>query len=91
MIELEADGVAARGTVDAAASGFRVASRTRFVYRGEQGELADLMGIPAMLAPLAPDLSSDEREAALDDARSRIDPRHVVEVPWLYFTLERLG
>jgi SAM-dependent methyltransferase len=76
---------------DAAAVGFESTARELFVYRGEQGELADLMSIPAMIGPLAPDLSPDERDAALDQARSRIDPRQVVEVPWLYLTLERRG
>jgi ubiquinone/menaquinone biosynthesis C-methylase UbiE len=74
---------------DAAEAGFEITGRERFVYRGEQRELADLMSIPAMLEPLAPDLSPTEREAAMNQARSRIDPQQRVEVPWLYFIVEK--
>jgi len=74
---------------DAARVGFDVVDRELFVYRGEQGELADLMSIPAMLGPLAPDLPRDEREGALQDARRGVDLRETVEVPWIYLVLER--
>ena len=72
---------------DARETNFDIVDRERFVYHGEQGELVDLMTIPAMLAPLAPGLSHDECEAALEAARRRIDPEQPVEVPWIYFTL----
>jgi ubiquinone/menaquinone biosynthesis C-methylase UbiE len=74
---------------EAVEAGFEMSGQERFVYRGEQGELADLMSIPAMLGPLAPDLHRDERESALQDARGRVDLHQTVEVPWIYLLLER--
>lgn len=72
-----------------ARSGFALESRERFVYRGRQEELVELMRIPAMIAPLTPDLSSEERQDVVDRAGRRTDPDERVEVPWIYFTARR--
>lgn len=72
-------------------AGFEPAGRERFVYHGPQGELMELMEIPAMIEPLTPGLSEEERRAVLDRARERADPEERVEVPWIYFTARRQG
>jgi ubiquinone/menaquinone biosynthesis C-methylase UbiE len=69
--------------------GFDILDRHRFTYEGRQGELMELMTIPAMLARLAPDLPKDERREAMQEARERADPREPVRVPWLYFVSRR--
>jgi len=68
---------------------FRLDRYDRFVYEGSQQELMNLMAIPAMIGPLASGLSEAERDAALQEARDRSDPREQVQVPWVYFTLEK--
>jgi SAM-dependent methyltransferase len=73
----------------AAEHGFHPEERERFVYEGKQGELMDLMAIPAMIVPMAPSLSDGEREAALREARNRTDPDEPVDVPWVFFTYVR--
>jgi trans-aconitate methyltransferase len=72
-----------------AEAGFDLAGQERFVYRGRQGELMELMEIPAMIGPLTPELSDDTRRAVLDRAREHIDPEEPVEVPWIYFIARR--
>lgn len=69
--------------------GFDVIGRERFVYRGRQGELVELMEIPAMIARAAPEASLAGRAAAVAEARRDIDPAQPVEVPWEYFTAQR--
>lgn len=66
-------------------AGFEPATRFRRVYEGRQEELARLMSIPAMIGPLASGLSEEDRDEALAEARSRIDPDAPVTVPWIYF------
>lgn len=66
-------------------TGFTPEPPSTFEYEGRQAELMDLMAIPAMLAPLAPELSDEDRLAAWRDARSRTDPDEPVRVEWLYF------
>jgi SAM-dependent methyltransferase len=72
-----------------AETGFALESTERFVYRGRQGELMELMEIPAMLEPLAPDLTDRARREALAGARQRTDPARPVEVPWIFFVAVR--
>lgn len=67
------------------ATGFRLEARERFTYLGAQSELVELMRIPAMTAPLAPDLSWSERMQIVDRTAERIDPNEPIEVPWIYF------
>ncbi len=73
----------------AVAAGFRLVSVERESYRGFQGELAELMSIPAMIGQVASGLDSAERERALEGAKRRTDEREPVVVPWLFFTFER--
>ena len=72
-------------------TGFRLVRRERFVYRGRQLEMMDLMAIPAMLRRTAPDLTSAQRRAALAVARRRSDPEQPVAVPWVFFLTRRLA
>jgi len=65
--------------------GFEPAEQTAVCYRGTQAELMDLLEIPALLEPLAPDLSPATREALLHRARRASDPDEPVDVPWIYF------
>jgi len=71
-------------------TGFETVRRDRFVYRGRQLEMMDLMAIPAMLRRTAPDLTEAERGAALAEARRRTDPAQPVAVPWLYYVVRRV-
>ena len=70
-------------------AGFAPAGRERFEVRCHQEELMELMEIPAMLRPITPGLSDDERHAALRAARERSDPAQPVKVPWIYFLCRR--
>lgn len=72
-------------------AGLELERRERFVYRGRQRELTELMRIPAMIGPLTPDLSPETRQTVLDLAERRTDPEEWVEVPWIYFTARRTG
>lgn len=65
--------------------GFELVAQERFVYRGLQKELLELMRIPVMIAPLTPGLSPETRQSVLDVAGERTDPEQRVEVPWIYF------
>lgn len=69
--------------------GFLLERVDRLPYRGLQGELMQLMAIPAMIRPLTPGIDDATREAILDEARERSDPDLPVEVPWIYFVLRR--
>lgn len=66
-------------------TGFEPDERVRYTYEGRQSELIELMSIPAMLAPLAPELSDDARQEAWEEARARTDPEEKVAVEWIYF------
>jgi SAM-dependent methyltransferase len=69
--------------------GFELETRERFVYRGRQQELIELMSIPAMIGRVAVGLSEELRELALERARRRVDPDEQVKVPWVYFLYRR--
>jgi len=73
------------GLIDLAAeAGFRPEATERLDYVGRQGELVELMSIPAMIRPLTPGLEDAAREAIVEDARERVDPDEEVVVPWVY-------
>lgn len=69
--------------------GFRPLARDEVRDVRSQGELLELMAIPAMIARAAPELTSEERQAALEEAAARIDPEATLEVAWAYFTATR--
>lgn len=73
------------------AAGFDLVGSDRLVYRGRQGELMDLMEIPAMIRPLTPGWSNEERERVALRARRAADPDDEVDVPWIYFVARRRG
>lgn len=66
-------------------AGFALARRDRFAYSARQSELMELMAIPAMIRRVAPELTEDERRAALAEARRHTDPDQRVRVDWVYF------
>jgi SAM-dependent methyltransferase len=66
-------------------AGFDLVRRAPFFYSARQAELMELMSIPAMIGRVAPELSEDERAAALVAARRWTDPEQRVAVPWVYF------
>lgn len=70
-------------------TGFEPDGPVRFVYESRQRELIELMSIPAMLTPLAPDLSDEARREAWEEARSRSDPEERVAVEWVYFVARK--
>lgn len=69
--------------------GFAPDGRMRHVYEGTQGELIDLMSIPAMLEPLTPGLDQGRRDAVLARALERSEPDARVGVPWIFFSYVR--
>ncbi|ANM31597.1 hypothetical protein ABI59_21580 [Acidobacteria bacterium Mor1] len=70
-------------------SGFRLLEARRLVYEANQGELFELMSIPAMIGPLTEHLDEIGRDRLLERVRRRIDADQQVEVPWIYFIFER--
>jgi len=70
-------------------NGLRLDSTERYVYEGPQQELMELMTIPAMIGPMASGMSEEQREEALQEARNRSDPEEQVEIPWIYFILQK--
>lgn len=72
-----------------AEEGFDLVARERFVYRGRQEELVELMELPAMIARAAPEATIAGRAAAVARARRAVDPEQAVEVPWEYFVARR--
>lgn len=74
---------------EARAFGLELAACERLEYEGPQGELVELMGIPAMIAPLTEGLDAQQTEQALADAAAATDPDERVRVAWLYLTLLR--
>ncbi len=74
---------------EARAHGLEVISCDRLEYEGPQGELVELMEIPAMIAPLAEGLGETATREALADAAAATDPNERVRVAWLYLTVLR--
>jgi len=72
-------------------AGFELITRERFVYRGRQRELVELMKIPAMIGPLTPELTPEARHDVMTLTEERTDPEAAVEVPWIYFVARREG
>ncbi len=72
-------------------TGFSLRGTERWVYQGRQGEMMELMEIPAMITPLTPNLSPEQREAVIERARGSVDPAERVEVPWIYFNCQAVA
>lgn len=72
-------------------NGFTLEGRERVAYRCPQSELVELMKIPAMTAPMAPDLTWEARIELVERAAARIDPAEIIEVPWVYFSVRLAG
>jgi SAM-dependent methyltransferase len=70
-------------------TGFDPDEPSRLAHRGRQAELIELMAIPAMLSPLAPELSEELLHEAWEKARARSDPDESVEVEWIFFAARR--
>lgn len=66
-------------------NGFRLHARYLFRYRGRQGELMELMKVPALAAELAPELDYDACLEIVHRAAERNDPNMEVTIPWTYF------
>lgn len=78
-----------RLTAELATAGFELLRRERRIYRGRQGELMELMEVPAMVRPLAGELPQPVQDRVLARARRDADPARAVEVPWVFFTARR--
>jgi SAM-dependent methyltransferase len=72
-------------------SGLPLEATHRYVHRTTEGELLELMRIPAMIGRLAPDLDLPSRRALLEQVEKRIHAGAAVEVPWLYFVAVATG
>jgi ubiquinone/menaquinone biosynthesis C-methylase UbiE len=73
-------------------SGFEAAPTVERVdVRSRQGELIELMTIPAMIRPLAPELDDHGRAEVVEDARRHVDEDEEVVIPWLYLAFERVA
>ncbi len=70
-------------------TGFDLDGRQRLACTVQQGELLELMRIPAMITPLAPDLSPEAHQQVVSAAAGRIDPEQPVAVPWIFFRARR--
>lgn len=70
-------------------NGFRFEGLYPFHYRGRQGELMELMQVPALAIQLAPHLGYDTCLDIVRQAARRNDPVLEVEVPWVYFVAIR--
>lgn len=70
-------------------AGFELEGRERLTCTVKQGELLELMRIPAMITPLAPDLSPRALQSVVSTAAGRVDPQEPVTVPWIYFRASR--
>jgi SAM-dependent methyltransferase len=73
----------------AARAGLQVEAEEELVYEGRQGELVELMSIPAMISPLTAGLSDADVEAVLARARAAVEPEERVQVAWTYVTARR--
>jgi SAM-dependent methyltransferase len=71
--------------------GFTLRRIERHAYHGHQGELMELMSIPAMIEPLTPDLDTARRRSVLRRAFEASDPDEQVSVPWIFLSFERAG
>jgi ubiquinone/menaquinone biosynthesis C-methylase UbiE len=79
-----------RALLDTARSnGFFFQLLDSFHYRGRQGELMELMKVPALATQLAPELGYDACLDIVRQAALRNDPQMQVDVPWAYFVVSR--
>jgi len=74
---------------DARRGGFELDAVERITYDASQGELMELMSIPAMIAPLTEGATEQERESILEAAARDVDAAEGVRVPWLVLVLRR--
>ncbi len=70
-------------------AGFDLEGRDRLTCTVKQGELLELMRIPAMITPLAPELTPEAHQEVVSDAAGRIDAEEPVAVPWIFFRARR--
>jgi SAM-dependent methyltransferase len=73
----------------AASHGLEEIDRREEVHRGPQGQLVELMRIPAMAAPLLVDIGPDAYRDAVDEAAAAVDPEQQVATPWTFITYRR--
>ncbi len=71
-------------------SGFEPARRHVYVHEGVQGELLDLLEIPAMREFLAPDLATEEWNGVLRSTRETTDVRERLRLPWIVFVARQV-
>lgn len=69
--------------------GFEIAAVDRYTLEARQGELMELMGLPAMLDRAAAELPPRQQREAWEQARGASDPELPVGVDWLYVTVRR--
>lgn len=65
--------------------GFTLLDRELWHDRRTQGELLELMTIPAMIGRAAPSLDPEQRRQVLEEVAGRIDPEAVLEVGWVFY------
>ena len=73
----------------ASSTGWELVEVHRLAYQGQQGELVDLMTIPAMSDSLMPGLPPDQRREVVRRAAEAVDRSEPIHSPWVYFVLER--
>lgn len=73
----------------AAAANLTLERTEELVYEGLQGELIELMEIPALIEPLTVELDAEAVRQVLARARAAVDPKERVKVPWVYLRLRR--
>lgn len=72
-----------------AQNGLRIRARHPFRYRGRQGEMMELMQVPAMAGRLTARLDREESVALVRAVAARCDPGVQVEIPWVYWIVVR--
>lgn len=65
--------------------GFTLLDRELWHDRRTQGELLELMAIPAMIGRAAPSLDLEQRRQVLEQVAGRIDSEAVLEVGWVFY------
>ena len=70
--------------------GFTPAQRSEFNCEPTREELLRLLEVPAIFERMAPQLTAEQRQDVLDQARKTGDGSEVVAVPWIFFRSQRL-
>jgi len=73
----------------AAQYGLEEVGREQAVHRGPQGQLVELMGIPAMAAPLLVDIGPEGYREAMAEAAAAVDHQLEVATAWTFITYQR--